>query len=153
MELPFLPTLNASLNGLAGVFLLCGYAMIRRGREGAHGACMKAAFLSSVAFLASYLYYHFTNEILVRYAGPDWGKTPYLLLLLTHTVLAAAVPLMALRTLWLGLKDRREAHRRWACKTLPVWLYVSATGVMIYLVLYVFTDSGALARGGAGTEG
>ncbi|MBC8328653.1 MAG: DUF420 domain-containing protein [Planctomycetes bacterium] len=153
MDLPLLPTLNASLNGLAGVFLLCGFAMIKRGRERAHARCMKAAFLSSVAFLACYLYYHFTNELLVRYAGPAWGKTPYLVLLLTHTVLAAAVPFLAVRTLWLALKDRREDHRRWARKTLPLWLYVSATGVLIYLVLYVFTDSGALALGGAGTEG
>ena len=153
MDLPFLPTLNASLNGLAGLFLLWGFAMIRRGRERAHANCMKAAFLSSVAFLASYLYYHYTNELLVRYAGPDWGRTPYLLLLLSHTVLAAAVPLMAIRTLWLGWKDRREDHRRWARRTLPLWLYVSATGVLIFLVLYVFTDSGALALAGGGAAG
>ncbi len=153
MDLPLLPTLNASLNGLAGLFLLAGFAQIRRGRERAHGFCMKAAFLSSVAFLGCYLYYHFSNEILVRYAGPEWGKTPYLLLLLSHTVLAAAVPFLAIRTLWLGLKDRREQHRWWARKTLPLWLYVSLTGVLIYLVLYVLTDSGAIALGGAGTEG
>jgi uncharacterized membrane protein YozB (DUF420 family) len=153
MSPPFLPTLNASLNGLAALFLLVGWFQIRRGREQAHAFCMKAALASSVVFLGCYLYYHFTTELLVRYAGPEGGRLPYLALLLSHTVLAAAVPFLALRTVWLALKDRREQHKRLARITFPIWLYVSVTGVLIYLVLYVFTDSGAQALGAAGGQG
>lgn len=142
---PLLPTLNAGLNGLAAVLLLAGRWQIHRRREAAHRACMIAAFATSVVFLVSYLSYHATHDDLVRYQGPAWGRTPYLVLLLSHTVLAAAVPFLALRTLWLGLKDRRASHRRWARITFPIWLYVSATGVLVYLVLYVLTDSGTAA--------
>ncbi|RMH03662.1 MAG: DUF420 domain-containing protein [Planctomycetota bacterium] len=150
MTPPFHPTLNAALNALSAALLLAGFTLIRRGRERAHARCMQGAFLASVAFLVSYLAYHATNEALVRYAGPEWGRTPYLALLLSHTVLAALVPILALRTLWLGWKDRRRRHRRLARITLPLWLYVSATGVLVYLVLYVFTDSGARALAGGG---
>jgi putative membrane protein len=139
------PPLNAALNGLAGLLLVIGVIQVKRGNEEAHKRFMLAAFGCSVLFLISYLYYHFHFAIQVKYQGPEGGRYPYLGLLLSHTVLAAAVPFLALRTIFLGLKDRREAHRRLARITFPVWLYVSITGVLIYLVLYVFTDSGKLA--------
>lgn len=139
------PPLNAALNGLAGVLLLIGFSRIKAGQETAHKRFMLAAFGCSVLFLVSYLYYHLHFSIQVKYQGPDWGKAPYLGMLLAHTVLAAAVPFLALRTIFLGFKERRAAHRRIARITFPIWLFVSATGVLIYLVLYVFTDSGALA--------
>ena len=119
--------------------------LIRRGREQAHKRIMLTAFACSVVFLASYLYYHFHFMIQVKFQGPDWGRWPYLTLLASHTLLAATVPFLASRTLWLGLKDRRAAHRRLARITFPIWLYVSVTGVLVYLILYVFTDSGDLA--------
>jgi len=138
------PPLNAALNGFAGVLLLVGFAQIKGGRETAHKRFMLAAFGCSVLFLASYLYYHLHFSIQVKYQGPEWGKLPYLGMLLAHTILAAAVPFLALRTIFLGLKERRTQHRRLARITFPIWLFVSITGVLIYLVLYVFTDSGAL---------
>jgi len=142
------PPLNAALNGLAGLLLVIGMLQIKAGREVAHKRFMLAALGCSVVFLCSYLYYHGHFQIQVKYQGAAWGRVPYLGLLLSHTVLAAIVPFLALRTAWLGIKDRRAAHRRLAKWTLPIWLYVSATGVLVYLVLYVFTESGRLALDG-----
>ncbi len=139
------PPLNAALNGLAAMLMVLGVGRIKAGDEGGHKKLMLSAFAVSVLFLCSYLYYHLHFGVSVKYQGPDWAKAPYLALLLTHTVLAAAVPFMALRTIWLGLRDRRESHRKWARVTFPIWLYVSVTGVTIYLVLYVFTDSSRFA--------
>lgn len=139
------PPLNAALNGLAGLLLVIGVLHVKRGNESAHKKFMLAAFGCSVVFLASYLYYHFHFAIQVKYQGPDWGRYPYFGLLLSHTVLAAAVPFLAVRTIFLGLKERRAQHKRLAKITFPIWLYVSITGVLIYLVLYVLTDSGSLA--------
>jgi putative membrane protein len=151
------PALNAVLNGCACALLLVGFALIRARRERAHRNAMLAAFGCSVLFLASYLWFHFHYQIRVAYAGPDWGRTPYLAMLLAHTVLAALVPFLALRTIWLGLHDRRAAHRRLARVTFPIWLFVSVTGVLIYFVLYQWTGSGEAAlaplrasRGAAG---
>lgn len=145
------PPLNAALNGLAGVLLVVGFALIKNGREAAHKRFMLAAFACSVLFLVSYLYYHLHFSIQVKYQGPEWGKLPYLGMLLAHTLFAAAVPFLALRTIFLGLKDRRTQHRRLAKITFPIWLFVSVTGVLIYLVLYVFTDSGTLVLEGLPT--
>lgn len=139
------PPLNAALNGLAGLMLILGMLKIKAGNEVAHKRFMFAALACSVVFLSSYLYYHLYFGISVKYQGADWGRAPYLALLLSHTVLAALVPFLALRTAYLGIKDHRSAHKKWAKWTLPIWLYVSATGVLVYLVLYVFTDSGKLA--------
>lgn len=157
MDPAIFPPLNAVLNGCAGALLILGVVLIRSRKERAHRAVMIAAFGCSVLFLASYLWFHFHYRIRVEYSGPGWGRTPYLLMLLAHTVLAAVVPFLALRTIWLGLRDRRPAHRRLARITFPIWLFVSATGVLIYLVLYRWTDSGAralaLLREGAGGAG
>jgi uncharacterized membrane protein YozB (DUF420 family) len=139
------PPLDACLNALAGVLMVAGILRIRKGDESGHRKLMLAAFGVSLLFLLSYLYYHLHFGISVKYQGAAWGRTPYLLLLLTHTVLAAAVPFLALRTIWLGLHDLRTRHRRWARITFPLWLYVSVSGVAIYLILYVLTDSSRLA--------
>lgn len=130
-----LPTLNASLNALAAGLLLLGYAAIRSGRREVHRRLMLAALCTSAAFLASYLVYHF-HVGSVRFTGQGTVRTVYLSILLTHTVLAAAsVPLVG-ATLFKALSGRFESHRRWARWTLPVWAYVSVTGVVIYWMLY-----------------
>ena len=130
-----LPTINATLNGLAGVLLVLGYVLIRRRREQAHTAVMLAAFFVSIAFLACYLVYH-AQVGSVRFEGPPTVRRIYLVILLTHVVLAAIVPFLAGLTIYWGLVDRRTRHRRLAKWTLPIWLYVSVTGVVIYVMLY-----------------
>ena len=130
-----LPTVNALLNGTAASLLVAGFLLIRAGRREAHRRAMTAAFACSVLFLVSYLVYHFEAGS-VRFRGTGGVRTFYLAVLLTHTVLAAVVPFLAVATLVLARKGRFEAHRRLARVTLPVWLYVSVTGVVIYLMLY-----------------
>ncbi len=130
-----LPAVNASLNALATVLLLAGYTLIRRGREQAHKRVMLTAFAVSVAFLVCYLVYHNTAGH-VEFSGPSPVREFYYGLLLTHVVLAVTVPFLAVGTIYLGLKDRRAAHRRLARWTFPIWLYVSITGVVIYVMLY-----------------
>ncbi len=130
-----LPTVNASLNALAAILLVIGYVYIRRRDIEKHRACMLAAFSCSVLFLISYLTYHYQVGS-VRYQGTGTLRTIYLSILLTHTVLAAAVPFLALITLWRALSERFDKHRKIARWTLPIWLYVSVTGVVIYLMLY-----------------
>ena len=130
-----LPTVNALLNGTAASLLVAGFLLIRAGRREAHRRAMTAAFACSVLFLVSYLVYHFEAGS-VRFRGTGSVRTVYLTILLTHTVLAAVVPFLAVTTLVLARKERFEAHRRLARVTLPIWLYVSVTGVVIYLMLY-----------------
>lgn len=135
MDFTALPTVNAVLNGTAAVLLATGYRMIRRGRREAHRRLMLAAFSVSVLFLVSYLVYHYEVGS-VRFTGTGPIRTVYFTILISHTVLAAAVPPLAVVTLWRALKGRLEAHRRIARLTLPVWLYVSASGVAVYWMLY-----------------
>ncbi|HYP14558.1 MAG TPA: DUF420 domain-containing protein [Bryobacteraceae bacterium] len=137
MEYRDLPTLNALLNGTAAILLVIGYVLIRQRRRDAHRRVMIAAFSVSVLFLISYLVYHYQVGS-VRYGKTGWIRTVYLSILLTHTVLAAAVPVLAVLSLWRGLAGRYEAHRRISRWTLPIWLYVSVTGVVVYLMLYRF---------------
>jgi putative membrane protein len=136
--LQYLPHVNASLNALATVLLLVGYVQIKLGRERAHIRTMLACFGVSVVFLACYVVYHVGIEGSKRF--PDYPSVgiryTYYFILLTHIVLAALVPFLAIATIWLGLRDRRAAHRRVARWTFPIWLYVSVTGVMVYLALY-----------------
>ncbi|MDP6963366.1 MAG: DUF420 domain-containing protein [Planctomycetota bacterium] len=139
------PFLNACLNSTSALLLILGIVFIRRGNEGAHKKMMLSAFLCSVLFLCSYLYYHIAFEVLVKYAGPEWGKVPYLILLGTHTVLAAVVPVLAIVVIRAGFADNRAVHRKWARILFPMWIYVSITGVTIYLVLYVLTNSATIA--------
>ncbi len=130
-----LPTLNAALNALATVLLIVGYALIKQRRETAHKRTMLAAFGVSVVFLVSYLTYHYTAGH-VKFAGPDYVRIPYYALLISHVLLAAAVPVLAIGTIYHGLRDQRAKHRAWARWTFPIWLYVSITGVVIYALLY-----------------
>lgn len=133
-----LPAVNAALNATSAVLLLAGLVAIRRGRRGGHAWLMRAAFLASALFLGCYLYYHFAvaRGQPTRYHGLGWRRWAYLALLLSHTVLATVNLPMVLRTLWLAHRERWDDHRRLAKRTFPIWLYVSVTGVLVYLVLY-----------------
>ncbi len=129
------PALNASLNLLTTALLITGYVCMRQGRIRRHRIVMIAALACSALFLTSYLWYH-AHAGSQPYPGEGWPRRGYLAILLSHTILAAAVPPLALITLTRGLKGRVPAHRRIARWTFPIWLYVSATGVLIYLLLY-----------------
>lgn len=133
MDIPDLPTLNAGLNAAATILLLIGYRFIKGGNREAHKRAMLAAFLASVAFLVSYLIYHY-NVGSVRYEGPM--RTFYLAILITHVILAATIPVLAVMTLYRALKGNFVAHKAIARITLPIWLYVGVTGVVVYLMLY-----------------
>ncbi len=130
-----LPALNAALNATAAGLLVWGYVLIRRGRKTAHRKVMLAAFTVSCVFLASYLVYHYQAGS-VRFQKTGAIRAVYLGILATHTVLAAAVPPLALLTLSRGLSGRYDRHRHIAHWTLPIWLYVSVTGVVVYAMLY-----------------
>ena len=134
-DLSALPTVNACLNGASAACLVAGFLAIRAGRREVHRRWMLGAFTLSCLFLVSYLVYHFQAGT-TRFPGVGAVRTVYLGILLTHTVLAAAVPLLAVITLFRGLKGRFPAHRRIARWTFPIWLYVSVTGVVIYWMLY-----------------
>lgn len=135
MSVTDLPTLNASLNAFAALLLFVGWLFIRRGRVRAHRACMVSAVVVSTAFLASYLVYHYQVGS-VRFQGTGAIRTVYFTILLTHTVLAATVPFLVAITLVRALRRRFERHRAIARWTLPIWLYVSVTGVIVYAMLY-----------------
>jgi len=132
---PVLPTINATLNGTAAVLLVWGYMLIRRKRVQTHRKVMITAFVVSCLFLVCYLIYHFQVGS-VRFPHTGMLRTVYLSILGTHTVLAAAVPVLAIITLRRGLAGRYDRHRAIARWTLPIWLYVSVTGVVVYLMLY-----------------
>ena len=134
-EVTSLPTINASLNAFAAILLVAGFVLIRRKNVLAHRFCMSSAFACSILFLVSYLYYH-SQVGSVRFQGSGTIRTLYLSILLTHTVLAAAVPVLALVTLWRALRGQFERHAALARWTLPIWLYVSVTGVVVYWMLY-----------------
>ncbi len=135
IELRYLPAVNALLNLTAACLLVCGYVLIRRRRIQAHKRVMLAAFSVSVLFLISYLVYHYQVGS-VRFQRTGTIRTIYLGILFTHTVLAAVVPVLAVVTLFRALQERFDRHRRLARWTLPIWLYVSVTGVTVYLMLY-----------------
>ncbi len=135
IPLTALPALNAALNATAALLLATGWVAIRRRRVHVHRACMVAAFVTSTLFLVSYLVYH-AHAGTTRFAGPGWIRPVYFAILGTHTVLAAAVPVLAVLTLGLALRARFVRHARLARWTLPIWLYVSITGVVIYALLY-----------------
>ena len=130
-----LPALNASLNATATVLLVVGYVCIRRRRITAHRRAMIGAFATSVLFLVSYVVYH-ANAGSRPFPGTGPIRTVYFVVLVSHIVLAAIVPLLAALTLWRGLTARYDRHVRIARWTLPIWLYVSVTGIVVYLMLY-----------------
>jgi len=130
-----LPALNATLNATSAVLLTIGWILIKRGRWRQHRAVMIAAFCTSVLFLISYLTYH-AHVGSVRFTKPGAIRTVYFTILFTHTVLAVTIVPMVLITLSRGLKRRDDRHRAIARWTLPLWMYVSVTGVVVYLMLY-----------------
>ncbi len=127
--------LNAALNATAFVLIVWGLLAVKRGRIELHKKLMLAATGVSALFLCSYLTYHLTCEA-VKFRHEGWIRSVYFPLLISHIVLAVVQVPLILRTIWLGLQDRREQHRRWARVTAPIWLYVSVTGVLVYLMLY-----------------
>ena len=130
-----LPHVNASLNGLGAGFLVAGYLLVRQKKIAAHRACMIAAFCLSILFLVSYLIYH-SQVGSMKFQGTGAVRTFYLTILATHSLLAAIVPFLAVITLWRALHERFEKHVKIARWTLPIWLYVSITGVVVYWMLY-----------------
>lgn len=135
LDIRDLPALNAVLNSVSTVLLLTGYALIRQGRKNAHRNVMIAALVSSGLFLTSYLYYH-SQVGSVRFQGTGAARTLYFSVLITHTILAAAVPFLAAVTVFHAWRKRWAKHAGLARWTLPIWLYVSVTGVIVYLMLY-----------------
>lgn len=138
-----LPHVNAFLNTVSAALLVTGYVLVRRGRVEAHRRAMLAAFIVSAAFLVSYVTYHtllayYLGQGPTRFRGEGFVRPVYFTVLLTHTVLAVAVVPFILLTLRRGLRRQDERHRRLARWTLPVWLYVSVTGVAVYAMLYHF---------------
>lgn len=130
-----LATTNAVLNALATVLLVAGWVFIARGQWKAHRAAMIAAFAVSAVFLVCYLTYHYlVGHVPFRGQGPV--RTVYFAILISHIILAVFVPILALRMFFLAWKGRWDAHRRLGKITMPIWLYVSVTGVVIYAMLY-----------------
>ena len=132
---PVWPAINAGLNATAGLFLLAGWLAIRRRAIAVHRACMLAACTASATFLLSYVAYHSVAGS-KRYVGPPALRPLYLGILTSHTLLAIVVVPLAVVTLHRALNGRFEEHRWWARRTLPIWLYVSVTGVVVYGMLY-----------------
>ena len=133
--LSYLPSINASLNSACALFLVIGYLLIRRGHVTAHRVCMLSAFATSTLFLVSYLTYHYQVGS-VPFEGRGWVRPLYFSVLISHTVLAVAIVPLVLVTLVRALRGRFERHKRIARWTLPIWLYVSVTGVVVYWMLY-----------------
>lgn len=147
-----LATTNAILNAASAVLLVVGWIAIRRGHWRAHRAAMVAAFAVSTVFLACYLAYHWMVGH-VPFRGVGTVRIVYFAILLTHVLLAAAVPVLALRMFFLAFRGRLDAHRRLGRITLPIWLYVSVTGVVIYLLLYHLPTGPITAPDGAAAGG
>lgn len=137
MELSNLPTVNALLNSIAAILLATGYMFVRRRQLAAHRVCMLAAFGTSALFLLSYLIYHF-NVGSVAFTGQGWIRFTYFTILISHVILAVTVLPLALLTLNHAMRERFDRHRNIARLTLPIWMYVSVTGVVVYVMLYRF---------------
>ena len=135
MDARDLPTLNAALNATSAALLIAGFCCIRAKRVVAHAGLMIGACCSSTLFLTSYLIYH-AQVGSVRFHGTGWIRPVYFTLLISHTILAIAIVPLAARTVFLAGRRRFEAHRRIARWTLPLWLYVSVTGLVVYWMLY-----------------
>ncbi|HEY1270032.1 MAG TPA: DUF420 domain-containing protein [Candidatus Binatia bacterium] len=135
LALSDLPAVNATLNSASALLLAAGYFFIRRGNVAAHRRCMVAALVTSALFLTSYLIYHY-NVGSVPFTGRGWIRVVYFSILITHTILAAVIVPLVLVTLMRALRGDFVRHRRIARWTLPLWFYVSVTGVIVYWMLY-----------------
>jgi uncharacterized membrane protein YozB (DUF420 family) len=131
-----LPAVNATLNGLSALLLIAGFIFIKRGNKIAHRNCMVSALISSTVFLACYLTYHFTVKTITHFVEPAWFRPYYLTLLISHTILAVVILPLIIITVTFAAKQNFEKHKKFARWTWPLWLYVSITGVVIYLLLY-----------------
>lgn len=136
MTIQDLPLINACLNALATVFLILGYLFIKKGNKIAHKKCMISAFLTSAVFLTCYLIYHFNTEVVTKFVNPTWFRPIYLVILITHVILAVVILPLIFMTFSRALRGRYELHKKIAKWTWPLWMYVSITGVLIYLLLY-----------------
>ncbi len=141
MNIHDLPAVNASLNGLSAIFLAAGFVFIKRGNKIAHRNCMISAFATSIIFLTCYLIYHGYLAIVLhqgptRFLEPQWFRPIYLIILLTHTILAVVIVPLILVTLNRARLQRFDLHKKIARWTWPLWMYVSVTGVIVYLLLY-----------------
>ncbi len=146
MNVQDLPLINASLNTLSTVFICAGLAFIKSERKLAHTACMVTALVTSTAFLACYLTYHYLKAgHVTHFTHSGWPKTLYFIILGTHTPLALFVLPLIIMAVIRALQARYESHRRWAKWAAPIWLYVSVTGVLVYLMLYVWFPPAAVA--------
>ncbi len=138
MTISDLPAINASLNALSTAFIVAGLIFIKMERKLAHMVAMISALITSTLFLACYLTYHFNTAVVTKFTHPGWPKTLYFSILLTHIPLAIAIlPLVAI-TVIPAFRARYDQHRKWAKITAPLWLYVSVTGVLVYMMLYVW---------------
>jgi putative membrane protein len=135
MSVSDLPTLNAILNLTSAILIAAGGYFIYKRRIEAHKKCMIAALFVSMAFLTSYLIYHYYAGS-VPYTGQGWMRPVYFVILITHIILAIAIVPMVLRTVFLGLRSRFDSHVAIARWTFPIWMYVSVTGVIVYVMLY-----------------
>ncbi len=129
------PAIDAALNGTSAVLILVGRRFIRRGEQAKHRACMIGAVITSSLFLVSYLWYH-AHVGVVHFQGTGWSRPVYFAILISHTILAAVVAPLVLVTLWQGLSEAFGRHKKIARWTYPVWMYVSVTGVVVYVMLY-----------------
>jgi putative membrane protein len=144
MTLQQLPALNAGLNALSGVFVLLGWFFIKNEHKVAHVFSMACAIVTSTVFLGCYVTYHWLKHgVVTRFTAEGLIRPVYFTLLISHTILAATVPVLVIMTVIPALRARYDKHRNIARWTLPVWLYVSVTGVLVYLMLYRWFPPGA----------
>ena len=147
IDVHHLPAINAALNATSAVLLFVGYSFVRRGRIAAHRACMLSAFATSTLFLVCYVIYHIlkrrlTGQAHTSFTGVGIVRPIYFTILISHLILAFAVLPLVLTTLYFALRGRFDRHRRIARWTFPIWLYVSVTGVVVYVMLYQALPSG-----------
>lgn len=135
MSFSDLPAVNAGLNGASAVLLISGFIFIRRKQQASHAKCMIGAVICSVLFLISYITYH-SRAGTTRFTDPEWFRPIYLTLLTSHMILAVAIVPLVIITLSRALRERFDKHRAIARWTWPIWIYVSVTGVIVYLLLY-----------------
>ena len=139
MTVSSLPLLNASLNGLSTVFIIAGIIFIKRDMKLAHIVAMLSALVTSTVFLVSYVTYHYLKQgVVTKFTYPGWPKAVYYFILVTHVPLAALTLPLVILTIIPAFRARYDKHRRIAKITFPIWLYVSVTGVLVYLMLYVW---------------
>lgn len=146
MNISDIPALNASLNAIATVLIIAGVTSIKLGKEKLHRLFMGASIIVSALFLIGYVYHKIAvHGVHTPFNGEGAIRTFYYTMLISHIILAATIPVLVIRTAYLGIKDRRELHKKWARITYPIWLYVSITGVLVYFFLYVWFQAPAAA--------